>query len=157
MDTDTVDRQYAALQQQSQQSAALFQTLAAKLSAAAEAGDQTAREWQLDLREIALAVRDEETATSALLQSIHSVLDSHLGDTDPLPPAGVPVEAPPPVDVSPPVDDAPPGAFPAPYEPHTSPGGTLGRMLASSFGQAIASGAGFSIGDDLVNSIFHRR
>ena len=36
MDTDTVDRQYAALQQQSQQSAALFQTLAAKLSAAGD-------------------------------------------------------------------------------------------------------------------------
>ena len=151
MDTDTVDRQYAALQQTSQQTAALFQTLAGKLAAAAEAGDQNAREWQLDLREIALAVRDEETATSALLQSIHTVLDAHLDDTAAPPAAVVPAEAPPVV------DDAQPGAFPAPYEPQASHGGALGRMLASSFGQAVATGAGFSIGDDLVNSIFHRR
>ena len=150
MDTDTVDRQYAALQQKSQQSAALFQALATKLSAAAGAGDQNAREWQLDLREIALAVRDEETATSALLQSIHTVLDGHLDDTAPPPPAVVPA------DVPPPVEDTQPDAFPAPYEPPAAHGGALGRMLASSFGQAVATGAGFSIGDDLVNSIFHR-
>ena len=139
MDTDTVDRQYAALQQKSQQSAALFQALATKLSAAAGAGDQNA-----------LAVRDEETATSALLQSIHTVLDGHLDDTAPPPPAVVPA------DVPPPVEDTQPDAFPAPYETPANRGGALGRMLASSFGQAVATGVGFSIGDDLVNSIFHR-
>ena len=150
MDADTVDRQYAALQQQSQQTAALFQTLAGKIASAATAGDQNAREWQLDLREIALAVRDEETATSALLQSIHAIVDNHLQDPTP-PPTPVAVS---PQDYQPPTDYSEPGTFPAPYQPQPAQGSTLGRLLGSSFGQAVASGAGFSIGDDLVNSIF---
>lgn len=57
MDTDTVDRQFSALQQQAQQTASLIATLAGKLSTAAAAGDPNAREWGLDLKEIALAIR----------------------------------------------------------------------------------------------------
>jgi len=55
VDTETVDRQFSALQQQAQQTAKLIQTLADKLSAATSAGDPNAREWALDLKEIALA------------------------------------------------------------------------------------------------------
>ncbi|MDT7762067.1 MAG: hypothetical protein QOC63_1487 [Mycobacterium sp.] len=58
MHTDTVDRQFSALQQQAQQTASLIAALAAKLSTAATAGDPNAREWGLDLKEIALAIRD---------------------------------------------------------------------------------------------------
>ena len=43
MDTETVDRQFSALQHQAQQTAMLIQTLADKLAAAATAGDQIGR------------------------------------------------------------------------------------------------------------------
>ncbi|HXL61406.1 MAG TPA: hypothetical protein VN959_12195, partial [Mycobacterium sp.] len=43
-----------------------------KLSTAAAAGDQNAREWGLDLKEIALAIRDEQSTTTGLLQAIHA-------------------------------------------------------------------------------------
>jgi len=33
-------------------------------------------------------------------------------------------------------------------------GGTLQRFLGGGFGRAIATGAGFGIGDDLINKIF---
>jgi hypothetical protein len=59
MDAQTVDQDYAQLQQQAQQTTALIQTLAGKLQAAA-AGDTNAREWMLDLKEIALGVQQEE-------------------------------------------------------------------------------------------------
>ena len=68
VDTETVDRQFSALQQQAQQTATLIQTLAGKLSTAAAAADPNAREWALDLKEIALAIRDEQSTTTELLQ-----------------------------------------------------------------------------------------
>src|SRR5580658_8241814 len=49
VDPQTVDQNYAQLQQQGQQTASLIQTLAGKLQAAAAAGDMNAREWMLDL------------------------------------------------------------------------------------------------------------
>lgn len=72
MDTDTVDRQFNALQQQAQQTGSLIAALAGKLSTAAAAGDPNAREWGLDLKEIALAIRDEQSTTTELLQAIHA-------------------------------------------------------------------------------------
>jgi hypothetical protein len=48
VDPETVDQNYAQLQQQAQQTAAQIQTLASKLQAAAVAGDPNAREWMLD-------------------------------------------------------------------------------------------------------------
>ena len=146
MHTEALDQQYADLQQRSQQTAALFQVLAAKLTAAATAGDQNAREWQLDLREIALAVRDEENATSTLLQGIHTQSDAQTTV------AATPADTLPPV-----VNSDSAGEFPTPYQPDPAPhSGAWQRFLGSSFGQAIATGAGFSVGDDLVNSIFRR-
>ena len=61
MDAETVDQQYADLQQKGQQTAALVPALAGKLSAAATAGDANAREWQLDLKEIALGTGNPPT------------------------------------------------------------------------------------------------
>ena len=72
MDIDTVDPQFSTLQQQAQQTASLIATLAGKLSTAAAGGDSNAREWGLDLKEIALAVRDEQSTTTELLQAIHA-------------------------------------------------------------------------------------
>jgi len=141
MDTETVDRQFSALQQQAEQTASLIAALAQKLSTAAGGGDVNAREWGLDLKEIALAIRDEQTTTTALLQAIHALVDNH-----------VTAAAPP----------APPQAYiqPQQYQPGypqpTQGGGGLQRFLGGRFGQAIVTGAGIGIGDDIVNSIFDR-
>ncbi len=71
MDVQTIDQQYAQLQWQSQQTAQALQTLGSKLQAAAQGGDQQAREWLLDLRELALAFRSEQDQVSNLLQALH--------------------------------------------------------------------------------------
>ena len=153
MDAETVDQQYADLQQKGQQTAALVQALAGKLSAAATAGDTNAREWQLDLKEIALAIRDEESTATSLLQAIHALVDNHV-QTQAAPPAYQQPYEPPPA-YQQPAYQQPAYQQPAYQQPAYQPsGGGLHRFLGSSFGQAIATGAGFGIGDDLINSIF---
>jgi hypothetical protein len=131
VDPETVDQNYAQLQQQGQHTAALIQALAGKLQAAAAAGDSNAREWMLDLKEITLGVQQEEGQTSLLLQSIHSMVDNHVQATAP--------------------------AMQPQYEQGVGGmggGGTLQRFLGGGFGRAIVSGAGFGIGDDLVRKMF---
>jgi hypothetical protein len=155
VDTETVDRQFSALQQQAQQTAKLIQTLADKLSAATSAGDPNAREWALDLKEIALAVRDEQSTTTELLQAIHAVVDNHVATVAPAPAVQ-------PYYPSAPAQYAQPPQYQAPYQPQYQPeyqqsapaGGALHRFLGGRFGQAIVTGAGIGIGDDIVNSIF---
>jgi hypothetical protein len=150
VDTETVDRQFSALQQQGQQTATLIQRLADKLSTAAAAGDPNAREWGLDLKEIALAIRDEQNTTTALLQAIHALVDNHVAATEPPAPPYYP----------PMTQYAQPPQYQTPYQPQYQPapagGGALQRFLGGRFGQAIVTGAGIGIGDDLVNSIFDR-
>ena len=131
MDPETVDQNYAQLQQQGQQTAGLLQALAGKLQAAAAAGDTNAREWMLDLKEIALGVQQEEGQVSLLLQSIHSMVDNHVQQQ------------------------------PQYQQPQyqggmggMGGGGTLQRFLGGGFGRAIMTGAGFGIGDDIINKIF---
>jgi hypothetical protein len=155
VDTETVDRQFNALQQQAQQTATLIQTLAGKLSTAAAAGDPTAREWALDLKEIALAIRDEESTTTELLQAIHALVDNHVAAAEPSPQPYYPPPGPYP---QPPQYQAPyqPQYQPAYQQPAPAGGGTLQRFLGGRFGQAIVTGAGIGIGDDIVNSIFDR-
>jgi hypothetical protein len=128
------------LQQQAQQTTQLIQALAAKLQTAAAAGDQNAREWQLDLKEVALAVRDEEGQTSTLLTSIHSMVDNHVQQ----------------VAAAPPVYQQP-AAYQqqgAPMAGYGAGGGMLQRFLGGGFGRAVATGAGFGIGDEIIQSIF---
>ncbi|MGB8406128.1 MAG: hypothetical protein WCE30_18880 [Mycobacterium sp.] len=157
MDVETVDRQYAALQQQAQQTGALIQALAGKLATAVAAGDVNAREWQLDLKEIALAVRDEESATGAVFQAIHALVDSHV-QSAPIPepqyqqPQYQQPAYPPPGQYQQPQYQQPAYAQPQ----YQQAGGTLQRFLGGNFGQSIVRGAGFGIGDDIVNSIFDR-
>jgi hypothetical protein len=167
VDPETVDQNYAQLQQQGQQTSALIQTLAGKLQAAAAAGDANAREWMLDLKEITLGVQQEEGQVSLLLQSIHSMVDNH-------------VQAAPPQYQQQPPPQYQPGQYQQPqyqepqyqqgqyqqqpqyqqqyqqpqYQQGMGGGGTLQRFLGGGFGRAIATGAGFGIGDDLINKIF---
>lgn len=147
MDPATIDQDYARLQQQGQQTAQLIQTLAGKLQAAASAGDQNAREWQLDLKEIALAVRDEEGQTSTLLSSIHAMIDNHVQQVAPpsyqQPAGGYPQQGPP-MQQGAPMQQ---GGF-------GGGGGMLQRFLGGGIGRAVATGAGFGIGDEIIQGLF---
>jgi hypothetical protein len=148
VDPETVDQNYAQLQQQGQQTAALIQALASKLQAAATAGDPNAREWALDLKEITLGVQQEEGQVSLLLQSIHSLVDNHVQNA-------VPPEYQQP-QYQQPQYQQPQYQQPQYQQPQYQQGGggTLQRFLGGGFGRAIVTGAGFGIGDDLINKIF---
>ena len=162
MDPQTVDQNYAQLQQQGQQTAALIQALAGKLQAAAAAGDTNAREWMLDLKEVALGVQQEEGQVSLLLQSIHSMVDNHVQST------GQPgyqqqgYQQPQPGYQQPQPGYQQQGYQPQPgYQQGYQQGGMMGggggmlqSFLGGGFGRAIVSGAGFGIGDDIINKIF---
>jgi hypothetical protein len=78
MDIQSIDNAYAQLQQEAGQTSQKVQALASKLQADAQSGDQNAREWMLDLREIALAVQAEENQVAALLQAMHGFAVSNL-------------------------------------------------------------------------------
>jgi hypothetical protein len=135
MDVATVDNSYNQLQQQAQQTAQLIQTLAGKLQTAANAGDNNAREWLLDLKEIALGVRDEESQTSNLLQAIHAMIDNHVQQV-----SAAPVQQ---------------AQYQQPMQGYAPMGGgMLQRFLGGGIGRAIATGAGFGIGDELIQNIF---
>jgi hypothetical protein len=93
-------------------------------------------------------VQQEEGQVSLLLQSIHSLVDNHVQAT------------------APPQDQLPQYQQPQYQQPqyqqpqYQQPqyqqggGGTLQRFLGGGFGRAIVTGAGFGIGDDLINKIF---
>jgi hypothetical protein len=133
VDPETVDQNYAQLEQQAQQTAAQIQTLASKLQAAAAAGDPNAREWMLDLKEIALGMQQEQGQVSLLLQSIHSMVNNHVQTM-----------------AQPQYQQ--PGYQQPGYQ--QGPGGMLQQFLSGGFGRAIMTGAGFGIGDDIINKIF---
>jgi hypothetical protein len=148
VDPETVDQNYAQLQQQAQQTAAQIQTLASKLQAAAAAGDPNAREWMLDLKEITLGVQQEQGQVSLLLQSIHSMVNNHVQamgqpqyQQQGYPQQGYPQQG------------YPQQGYQPQYQQQQS-GGMLQQFLGGGFGRAIMTGAGFGIGDDLINKIF---
>ena len=155
MDPQTVDQNYAQLQQQGQQTASLLQTLAGKLQTAAAAGDSNAREWMLDLKEIALGVQQEEGQVSLLLQSIHSMVDNHVQSAGYQQQPGYQQQG----------YQQQPGYQQQGYQQQPGyqqqggmggmgGGGMLQSFLGGGFGRAIVSGAGFGIGDDIINKIF---
>ena len=152
MDPQTVDQNYAQLQQQGQQTTALIQTLAGKLQAAAAAGDMNAREWMLDLKEVALGVQQEEGQVSLLLQSIHSMVDNHVQSTGQ---PGYQQQG-----YQQPQQGYQQQGYQQPqYQQQGGMmggggGGMLQSFLGGGFGRAIVTGAGFGIGDDIINKIF---
>ena len=143
MDAETVDQNYSQLQQQAQQTVGLIQTLAGKLQAAAAGGDQNAREWLLDLKEITLGFQQEQAQVSLLLQSIHSMVDNHTQQVQQAPPQQVQYQQPQQGYVGSGMGGGGMGG-----------GGMLHRFLGGNLGQAMVMGAGFGIGDDIINSIF---
>ena len=139
MDVSTIDQNYADLQQESQETIDAITKLAQKLQAATDAGDTNAREWMLDLKDVAVSLRDEQTKVSALLQSLHDFAVNQINQQpqyQAVPPPGY--------------QQQPQYAQPG----YQQSGGVLHHFLGGGFGRAIAMGAGFGLGDDLINHIF---
>jgi len=150
MDVQTIDQQYQLLQTQAQQTIGEIKDLAGKLSAAAQGGNQDAKEWLLDLKSVALAIQAEQNQVGLLLQALHGFVANQAqavmqpGPQQPGPWAN-PAQGP-----------GYPGGFGgAPMGAMGGGvGGMLGSFLNSGFGRALEMGAGFGIGDDLINKIF---
>jgi hypothetical protein len=138
MDTATIDQAYSQLQTEFQDVARTVQALAQKLQSAADSGDQNAREWLLDLKGVALDIKDEQMQVNNLLTAIHGF----VANANQAPP-------PPPVYAQPmqqPMQQA--------YPQQQRRGGMFGNFLSGGFGQAMEMGAGIGLGEDLINSIF---
>jgi hypothetical protein len=146
---ETVDQNYAQLQQQAQQTGQLIETLAGKLQAATQSGDPNAREWALDLKEIAIGIQQEQGQVNLLLQSIHAMVDNHVQQaTAPAAPAQQPQGGGQGVGMGVGmVGGMGMGAMGG------MGGGMLQRFLGGGFGRAMATGAAFGIGDDIINKI----
>ena len=150
MDIETIDQNYQQLQQQSQQTVQQIQALAQKLQAAAAAGDQNAREWLLDLKGITLGFQQEQNQVTLLLQSIHNFVANQTQQQPPV------YQQPQPQYQQPqfqqPMYQQP--VYQQPVYQQGWGGGGFGGFLNGGFGQAIATGAGFAIGEDIINDIF---
>jgi hypothetical protein len=143
MDVETIDQEYQQLQNQAQQTSQALQALANKLGAAAQSGDQNAREWQLDLREVALAVQSEQSQVQNLLQALHGFVANQAQQSG----YGQP-------GYGQPGFGGPVGQGGYGFGQGGGMMGALGGFMNSGFGRAIEMGAGFGIGDDLINKIF---
>jgi hypothetical protein len=166
MDIQTIDSQYQQLTTQAQQTVGELKDLAAKLQTASQAGNPDAREWLLDLKSIALAIQAEQNQVSNLLQALHGFVENQSQAIQQLPQSvpqagwGQPPQQPPmpyPQQGYPqqgyPQQGYPQQGYPQQGYPQQG-GGILGGLFNSGFGRAIVTGAGFGIGDDIINKIF---
>jgi len=138
MDIQTIDQTYTQLQGQAQQSAQALQTLGNKLQAAAQSGDQQAREWMLDLRELALSFQAEQQQVASLLQNLHNAMAQQAQTYAPQDYGQQQGYA----------------SAPQPQPAAQQSGGFLNNFLNSGFARSVEAGAGFGIGDDLIKDIF---
>jgi hypothetical protein len=147
MDIQTIDMQYNQLQTQAQQTIQELKDLAGKLQSASQAGNPDAREWLLDLKSIAIAIQSEQNQVSNLLQAIHGFVDNQNQALAQIPQSSW---------GQPPQPNYPQQGYPQQgYGGYPQQGGgLLGGLLNSGFGRAIVTGAGFGIGDDIINKIF---
>ncbi|HEX4701506.1 MAG TPA: hypothetical protein VH352_05200 [Pseudonocardiaceae bacterium] len=147
MDIQTIDQNYQQLQQQSQQTVQLITELAQKLQAAATNGDQNAREWLLDLKGVTLGFQQEQNQVTLLLQAIHQFVANQSQQQPQQPMYQQPQQYQQPMYQQP--------VYQQPmYQQPMYGGGGFGGFMGGTFGQAIATGAGFAIGEDIINDIF---
>ena len=150
MDLQTIDQSYQQLQTQDQTIAQELQALAGKLQAATQGGNTDAREWLLDLREVALAVQAQQQQMNQLLQAIHAMWQNQQVQQNAMQPMSAASQ---------------PGYLPqgmgqggmSPAYGRPASGGLMGTLsgfLGSGFGQAMEMGAGIGLGEDLINKIF---
>jgi hypothetical protein len=152
-DVESIDAAHSRLAAQADQTLAAIRTLSTKLQAAAAGGDSLAREWNLDLREVALAIQAEQQQVGALVQALHDFVVANAHQ---------------------PIASAPYQQQPYQQQPYQQPqyqqqpvqyqqpvqqgGGLLHRFMGSNFGNAMATGAGmgigFGIGESIIDDIF---
>jgi ElaB/YqjD/DUF883 family membrane-anchored ribosome-binding protein len=137
MDTQTIDQQYNQLQAEFQDVAKSVEAFAQKLQSAAEGGDEKAKEWLLDLKQIALDIKDEQMQINNLLTALHQFVANVAQHEQ--------QSASPPQQV---VYQQPQPGF------GMGGGGMFGGLLGGGFGRAMEMGAGIGLGQDLINSIF---
>ena len=155
MDIQTVDQCWQQVQAQDQTINQALQALAGKLQDAAAAGNADAREWLLDLRELALGFQGQQQQAAMLLQAIHTMLQNEHAQLQQAPQASYP-------QAGYPAQGYPQAAYPQGGYPQQSSYpqqgggvmGALGGLLNSGFGRALEMGAGFGLGEDLINKIF---
>jgi DNA repair exonuclease SbcCD ATPase subunit len=130
MDPQSIDQSYNQLQQEFNEVASNLQTLASKMQAAAKDGDQHAQEWLLDLKGLALNLKSEQMQVQNLLSQIRQYVDVQHQQYQQIPDY---------------------------QQQYVQRGGNrgLGGFLNSGFGQALTWGAGFAVGDDLINDLFN--
>ncbi|WP_312283646.1 hypothetical protein [Candidatus Igneacidithiobacillus taiwanensis] len=140
MDLQTVEQQYQQLQSEAQGVSQAIQALAAKMQQGSE-NNPDAREWLLDLKQLALNIQQEQMQVMAVMQAMHQAVQNDMAMQSPMgnPPQWQPGY---------------PQTPQAGYQNQGQGGGFLNSLEHSGFGQALMMGAGFGIGDDLINSIF---
>jgi hypothetical protein len=137
LNPETIDSEYSKLEQAVNDTGSAIEAFAQKLQAAA-ASDPNAKEWLLDLKSIALQVQQDHLQMQSFMQAVHDFTVSHLSE-----------QAQPQQVVQQPVYAPQPG-----YGYQQPMGGsTFGRFFGGTFGRAMAMGAGFGLGDDLINAI----
>ena len=131
-----MEQQYNRLQQEGQSVIQSIQGLAGKLKTAADGGSADAREWLLDLKDLALNIQQEQQQVMMLMQAMHQAVQNDMQRYAQQP--GYPQTP------------------QAPGYPQTQPqqGGFLNSLEHSGSGQSLMMGAGFGIEDDLINAIF---
>ena len=140
-DVESIDAAHTRLQAQADQTLTAIRSLSTKLQGAAAGGDTLAREWNLDLREVALAIQAEQQQVGALIQALHDFVVANAHQ----PVATAPYQMP-----------APQQYQPAPQQyqqPVQQGGGLLSRFMGGGFGSAMASGAGMGLGFGLAENI----
>lgn len=136
MDNNTLQQQATQLQQLFQQNRQNLQQMAQRLQARVTQGDQDAREMLLDLREAAIGIQQEQQQAMALIQQLAQAAPTPAQPVQqPVLSSGYAVPAQAPVSGS-------------------SGGGLFSELAHSGIGRAIAWGAGFAIGEDIVDDIF---
>ncbi len=141
MDTSTIDQEYNQLQTEFQDVAKSVEGFAQKLQTAAQGGDENAKEWLLELKQIALDIKDEQMQVNNLLTALHQFVanaDQQIQQ------AAAPAQPQQVVVQQPPMGGMGMGMG----------GGLFGGMLGGGFGRAMEMGAGIGLGQDLINSIF---
>lgn len=125
MDMSLIDQEYHKLEDESNNLSQKIQILVNKLQQAKESGSSDAKEWILDLKEIALAIQSEQNQMFSVLLSIHQNVPSA---------------------------ENPNQANMQSQQPAKK--GLFSSLLGGGIGQAMEMGLGFGLGDDLINSIF---
>jgi hypothetical protein len=164
MDTQTIDQEYEKLEGEFEDVAKTVQGLVEKMQAAEKAGDANATEWLADVKQIVQDISDEQTQAKVLLLAIHgfitNVASAQAGADEP--------EKPPLLAPGHELPEQQPEPQPVYQQQGMFGGGVMGPMMGGGmmgggmmggyfgggFARAMEMGAGLSLGESLISSIF---